>query len=429
MTSPGSGQFALRPGFAPPQIVAVPETGEPLGHVAIDSLIQDRAHGGLRMAPVVREDELRSLAHTMTLKYGFLRMPFGGAKGGVRGDPEAATPIREATLTAFGRALAPLLLARLYAPAPDMGTDAVDIRRVYQAAGAPVSSRQLRVEQSGRHTALTVFHAARRAAEVLGLSLAGSRVAIEGFGKVGRPLADLLHDAGASIVAVSTMSGAAYDPEGLDLGRMHALAAEHGRKAVEAYGRKHWLPCTALLELPVDILLPCAGFESIHAGNADRIRARLVCPGANNPVAPDAEEALRGRGVLVVPDFVANCGGVLGSVLAFASLPPAEIERLLEQQIDSHLGGLLAEAERQRLPLRAVAEAIALRRFDEMRQASARPGLTGGVFSVGMTLYRAGLVPRPVFAALARRSVTRRMRWDDIEGRGAAAADPSEGVR
>ena len=429
MTSPGSIRYPPPASLAVPQVLSVPGVEAPLGFVAVDSLIQDRAHGGLRMAPVVREHELSSLAHTMTLKYGFLRMPFGGAKGGVRGDPEAAAAVREAVLSAFGLALAPLLQARIYAPAPDMGTDAADIRRVYQVAGVPVSSRQLRVEQSGRHTALTVFHSARRAAEVIGLSLAGSRVAIEGFGKVGDSLAGLLHNAGASVVAISTTAGAAYDPDGLDLGCMCALAAEHGRMAVQVYGRKTWLPSAALLELPVDILLPCAGYESIHTGNADRIRARLVCPGANNPVAPGAEEALRGRGVLIIPDFVANCGGVLGSVLAFASLPPAEIERLLERQIDSHLGGLLAEAERQHLPLRTVAEAIALRRFDEMRQASARAGLTGGVFSLGMTLYRAGLVPRPVFAALARRSVIRRMRWDDIEGSGAATADPAAVVR
>lgn len=412
-----------------PQVLPVPGVEAPLGFIAVDSLIRARAHGGLRMAPVVGEDELRALARTMTLKYGFLRMPFGGAKGGVQGDPEAPAAVRQAILSAFARALAPLLQSRLYAPAPDMGTNAADIRRVYQVAGVPVSSRQLRVEQSGRHTALTVFHSARRAAKAMGLPLAGSRVAIEGFGKVGGSLAGLLHSAGACVVAVSTTSGAAYDPAGLDVERMRALAAEHGRMAVQVYGRKTWLPSAALLELPVEILLPCGGFESIHAGNAGSIRARLICPGANNPLASEAEETLSGRGVWIIPDFVANCGGVLGSVLAFAALPPAEIEGLLERQINTHLGRLLAEAERRRVPLRTVAEVVALRRFEEMRQASARPGLTGKVFSLGMTLYRAGLVPRPVFAALARRSVIRRMRWDDIEGPGAAAAGPSGGVR
>jgi glutamate dehydrogenase (NAD(P)+) len=395
-------------------LITVGDGSDPLGFVAIDSLIRGRAHGGLRLSPVVDGTELRALARTMTLKYGFLRLPFGGAKGGVRGDPEAPPEVRAALLTAFGRAVAPLLQARVYAPAPDMGTDAADIRRVDSAAGVYLSPRQLRVSRSGQYTALTVFHSARQAAQQIGLPLEGSRVAIEGFGKVGAPLARLLASAGARVIAVSTSSGAVHNPDGLDLDRLTALAADLGTRAVQVYDRQGVLPSPAILELPVDILLPCAGFESIHSGNVDAVQARMICPGANNPISTSAETTLYGRQILVVPDFVANCGGVLGSVLEFASLPADEIDALLQHQIDNHLGHLLAEARRQSVPVRQVAELLALHRFDQMRRADAQSGLSGRLFERGMGLYRRGWVPAGVFAALARRVVQRRMRWDGL---------------
>lgn len=369
-----------------------------MGYVVIDAAVGGRACGGVRVVPDLDEAEVRALARAMTLKFGFLGLPQGGAKAGVRGDPDAPLEERRQRLAAFGRAIAPLLQRGVYAPAMDVGTDLADVRHLLEAAGVRIRRREQRVERTGYYTAVTVFAAAKRAADHLGLRLAGTTAAIEGFGKVGGDLAVLLDGAGVRVVAASTSRGAIHNPKGLDVARLQRLVAEMGSRAVEGYPDAERIDLAALLELPVDVLCPCARPHSLHAGNASRVAARIVAPGANDPIAPEAELELFERGVLCVPDFVANSGGVLGGTMAFAAIDRATITGFMERRVGERIGWLLDEAARWRVPARDVAVPYAQRRFDEMRERVAQPTLRGHVFAAGLEGYRRGWVPERLVA-------------------------------
>ena len=372
--------------------------GEVLGYLTIDSTIGGRSCGGLRLLPDVDEAEIADLARAMTLKYGFLSMPQGGAKAGVRGDPEAPPAVRRQRLLAFGEAIAPLLRNRVYAPHADMGTDNAAIRDLLETVGVKVKHRELRGRDSGYYTALTVLTGVKQGARHIGLDLSRASVAIEGFGKVGGSLGSLLAAAQVRVVAVSTSRGALYNPHGLD---MKQLSSEMGSDFVERYGDAEHLERAALLELPVDVLCPCARHSSIHAGNAARIAAKLISSGANNPVTPEAEPILEARSVLCLPDFVTNSGGVLGGTMEFAMHGRETIEQFIDQRIGARIARLLQEASRQKTSLRDLAEREARERFTEMQQATAHPTLQGRLLEVGLECHRRGWIPGPLIRRLS----------------------------
>jgi glutamate dehydrogenase (NAD(P)+) len=387
-----------------PQLVCTVGRGtEPLGFVVIDSTVAGRSCGGLRMLPDVDEAELRLLARDMTFKYGFLGLPQGGAKAGVRGDPEAPPAERWERLARFGEAIAPLLHSHAYVPGTDMGTNLADIRHMLNTVGVPLQKRELRVTRSGYYTALTVFAGAKQAAQQVGLDLSACRVAIEGFGHVGGSLAGLMAGAQARVVAISTSQGALYNERGLDVPRLQQMAAERGSRMVEAYAEAERLDRAGLLELPVDVLCPCARHNSVNSENVTRVNTRILCPGANSPVTPEAERLLFERGVVCLPDFVTNSGGVLGGTMEFASLSEAQIAAFIEQHVGPRIRRLLEEAARQGVLVREVAEPLALRRLAEVQRRAARVTLRGRVFGFGLGLYRRGWLPGAPLAPLARR--------------------------
>ncbi len=345
----------------------------------------------------------------MTLKYGFVGVPQGGAKAGVRGDAEGPVEAKRAWLLQFAKAVLPLLHDRVYIPDPDLGTRAADIRWMMRSAGLRVSPHEWCSDRSGFYTAVSCPASAQAAQRHRGSALHGCRVAVEGFGSVGSALADLLYRRGALVVAVSTSRGAVYDPKGLDVPRLLRLASEVGSRLVEQAPDAERLAREALLELPVDLLCPCARHHSIHEGNAERIAAPLVCAGANDPVSPAAGRTLFARGILVLPDFVTNCGGVMGGTMAFAGVRAERITALIEQHLVSSVASLLRQAERQALPVRAVAEPLALSRHERARRAAEQPGVGGRAFALGLELYRRGWLPKTLVASLAPECVERRL--------------------
>ena len=385
------------------EVYRVEQLGAELGFVVIDSSIEGRARGGLRLVPGVTELELRAAARAMTLKYGLLGLPQGGAKAGVHGDPDAPLPERRERLLAFARSIEPLLRARVYVPDADLGTQADDIRWVMQALGLLVHRLDWQANRSGAYTAASCVAAARAALASRNKSLSGCCVAIEGFGNVGAAVADLLRRAGARVVAVSTSYAAVYEPAGLDVDRVLQLASSAGSRFVESYSKAQRLPREQLLELPVDLLCPCARHHSVGAENAAGIEAAVICAGANNPVSPEAERVLVERGVLCVPDFVSNCGGVLGGTLEFAGVHPRRIGSLIDQYVSEMVTALIAVAARRRTSLRAVAEPLAMSRHRQVQTAAERPGLGHRARRAALELYRRGWVPRRAVAALAPR--------------------------
>jgi glutamate dehydrogenase (NAD(P)+) len=379
----------------PPRKIVVEEegSGTRLGFVAIDSTIAGRAQGGLRMAPDVSLDELEKLARAMTLKFGFLGLPQGGAKAGVLGDPESGAEGRSSVLRRFAKAIRPLLERREYTPYSDMGTSAAEIQRMLEGVGLTVPRREYRGIPSGEYTAGTVFEAARAAAAVQGLNLSGSKVAIEGFGQVGQPLAGMFVCAGARVVAISMSRGGLYHPLGLDIAKLRALARQMGSAAVKKYDACEGIENSRLKELPADIFCPCARHDSVQTSDVARMPARVLSCGANCPLTPEAERLLWRRGAVCVPDFVANSGGVLGGTMQFCGWRREEILLFLARRFRPAVERLIRSALEAGRPLRDMTEDVALRRFDEVKRRTEQPSAASRCFSAGVAFYRAGWVP------------------------------------
>jgi glutamate dehydrogenase (NAD(P)+) len=276
--------------------------------------------GGVRFNPDVDLDEVTALAFWMTWKCAVVNIPFGGAKGGVKCDPAQLSRNELERLTRRWTAeLIEVLGPDSDVPAPDVNTDAQTMAWIMdtysmharQQVTGVVTGKPIelggslgRREATGRGVLICIREAARR----LGISLAGARIAIQGFGNVGGVAAELLHQAGATIVAVADVNGGIINPEGLDFPAL----AEHVRGARTVAGFEGGRICepAEVLEVECDILVPAALDNVIHSGNVDRIRARLVAEGANGPIAPEADDSLAARGIMVIPDILCNAGGV-----------------------------------------------------------------------------------------------------------------------
>ena len=385
-----------------PQLVCKISQGpKVMGYMVIDSLVGGSSCGGVRMMSDIDEAEIRELAHAMTLKYGFLGLPQGGAKAGVLINPEAPFTERRQHLAAFARAIAPLLHNRTFIPCTDMGTDNADIRYMFEVAGVRIKRRELHESQSGYYTALTVLAGAKQAALHFGLTLSGCSVAIEGFGKVGNALGKLLSEENARIVAISTSAGAIFNSHGLDVKRLNELVVKEGSVGINHYPEAEQIERTTLLELPVDILCPCARSNSLNANNISQVKARIICPGANIPATADAERALFERGVLFLPDFIINCGGVLGGTMEFASVNKPKIVAFVTRYIGLHIAWILDESEKQGMLPSEIAIPPALRRFNQIQRKTANPTLMHRLFNVSLELYRRGYIPKKLVGFLS----------------------------
>jgi glutamate dehydrogenase (NAD(P)+) len=202
-------------------------------------------------------------------------------------------------------------------------------------------------------------------------------------------------------VAISTLKGAIFNPQGLDVTKLEHLAAKEGSRVVKLYPEVERIDRAAMLELPVDLLCPCARHNSLHAGNAARVKARIICPGANNPVTREAEEILSKRGVLCMPDFVTNCGGVLGGTMEFAAVSKIRIAAFIERHIGARMEWLLNESARQGVLPREIAVRIAQRRFEQVQRDAEHPTALARLFNFALELYRRGCIPGPLVASLS----------------------------
>jgi glutamate dehydrogenase (NAD(P)+) len=372
-----------------------------LGYVVIDSTIDGRASGGLRMMPDIDEAEIRGLAHTMTLKYGFLGLRNGGAKAGMIGDPDSPVEERRRIAADFGKAIAPLLRDRIYLPATDMGTGPEELRYLRKGAGLKSSKSRRSGPSTGDYTGLTVWIAAQVAARYRGLDPAKATAAIEGFGNVGRALARLFVAGGTRVVAVSTVDGALYNPKGLDIAKLTALSKTYGDRVIEHYPNAERLDPEALLELPVDILSPCARHNSIHRLNVAKIDAQILAPGANTPITMEAERVLFDRGVICLPDFVANSGGVLGGTMRYSGIDTADIDNFIRDYLDPRISGLLTTAAEQKVVPRVIAEEISRLHIKKMTQPGAGKDLLSRIYKTLAGQYRLGRIPGKISGAVA----------------------------
>lgn len=389
----------------PRTVIVRSARGEPLGFVCIDSTINGRARGGLRMMPDVTEHELQLLARDMTLKYGFLGLPQGGAKAGVIGNPEAPAGERAERLRRFAERALPLLTSRAYIPDSDMGTTGPEVQAMLRGAGVRVARREYRGSLSGLYTAATVFESARAALAARRLDVGACRVAIEGFGRVGQPLAAMFAGTGAAVVAISTRHGGLHNPRGLDLAALVARSGPAGVVIADAAaaGLGRQIEASDLKFVDAEILCPCARHESITREDADRIGPAVVSCGANSPLAPGAERRLWERGIICVPDFVANAGGVLGGTMEFAGWRRHEILDFCARHFRPRVASFLLEAERAGRQVRDVAEAFADERFARIKALAEGGSRTHTARELILARYRDGWLPARLVRRLSSR--------------------------
>jgi len=381
--------------------VTIDEGANLQGYLAIDSTVNGRSYGGVRMAPDLSPDSITQVAGVMTLKHGFLGLPVGGAKAGIAADPEIPLERKSEILKNFGQAIRPWLQTKSYIPSADLGTTEDDIRFMLTANGLKVPPRSLTHRLSGLYTGITVFAAAIRAAQHIGLDLNQASVAIEGFGNVGTSAAQAFWKNGIRVVAISTTQGAIYDEAGLDVGELIKLRDQVGSQVVKFFPRGDKVDNSRLSELNVDILSPCAQSDSITSNNASRVAARIICPGANAPTTPEAESILFQRGILSIPDFVANCGGVLGISMKRTGLKEDFVRGFLEQKIGQQVTKVIQAAEKENVIPRVCAERIAKERFLRAKAAAEKRNIVGRAFNFALELYRRGIIPYQLVTPIA----------------------------
>ena len=335
--------------------------------------------GGIRFHPAVDADEVRALAAQMTAKTAVCGLPFGGAKGGVRCDPNSLSLKELERLTRrYTVEIAPLLGPDRDVPAPDVNTDGrvmawlLDTMQMTSGGvhspgsvtGKPLSVGGTRAHAGG--TASGVVVCVRSAFRELGISLPGRRVVIQGFGKVGAPLAFLLQSAGMRVVAVSDITGAVINEGGLDTTELSNHVKQTG--GVAGYAMGDPIDAGDVLEVPCELLVPAALGGVIDADVAGRLGATVVVEAANGPTMPSADAVLDRRGIVVVPDILANGGGVTASYFEWAQARqgyPWEEEMVADRHrrvMSDAFDDVWAAGQRWGVSLRRAAYAVALER-------------------------------------------------------------------
>lgn len=286
------------------------------GILVIDTTAFGIAGGGIRMLPDLTSTEVIRLAKTMTYKWAIADLPLGGAKGGIFADPTA--PTHELIVKAYGRAIKHFIKNGIYGPGADMGTNDADVGLILKEGGAKdalptgLSSKIKDGMPLEDHiTGYGVFVGAQEACKFANANVEGASVAIEGFGKVGGGVARYAVKSGAKVVAISTINGAIYNAKGLDVEKLLEMRKKSGDKIVLEYKDAKKISKEELFYLPVDILVPGARPDVINEKNASKIKAKVVSSAANIPITDRAEEILFKAGVISVPDFIANSGGIL----------------------------------------------------------------------------------------------------------------------
>ena len=330
--------------------------------VVVDNVARGPSIGGVRMVPDVTAHEVSRLARVMTLKTAAAGLPHGGGKAGIKAEPNS--PDRELLIRSFARGIAELTE---YIPGPDMGTDEEDMAIIYKeirrAVGLPRSLGGIPLNEIGA-TGYGLAECAEVAADFIELNLKGARVAVEGFGHVGEHVARFLSQKGAVLVAASDIQGLVYSPDGIDIAALVRARNEGGTVVGYQWGGKK-LSKEEIFSLPSDIFVPAARPDTLHKDTAAQLKTRLVLQGANVPATPEAERILHERGILVIPDFIANAGGVICCTVEYQGGNEDTAFRVIREKIRKNTEGLLRRLVRDKLLPREAAMRLALDRLRE----------------------------------------------------------------
>ncbi|MDN4480885.1 Glu/Leu/Phe/Val family dehydrogenase [Demequina muriae] len=342
------------------------------------------AKGGLRFSTAVDLDEVRALAMWMTWKCALVNLPYGGAKGGVAIEPRDHSQAElERVTRRYTSEILPIIGPEIDIPAPDVGTDEQTMAWIMDTYSASVghtvpgvvTGKPISLGGSlGRATATSrgVAHIALMAMSLRGIDPEGATAAIQGFGKVGRGAARFLADAGVRVQAISDVDGAVWSDEGLDVQRLGAHADETG--SVADFDGAEQIDPASLVTLDVDVLVPAAVEGVITAANADRVRASIIVEGANGPTTAGADAILAETDVLIVPDILANAGGVIVSYFEWAQANQAyqwterQVKDRLEERLTRAWHDVVEYSGVHHMSYRQAATALAVRRVIEAHE-------------------------------------------------------------
>jgi len=370
--------------FGPEYVIEVYDKKVGLkGILIIDSRALGPGKGGIRMTPTVDVVEVFRLARTMTWKCALTELPFGGAKAGIKASVEDIKnkERKKALIQAFSKALKPLV-PKLYIAGPDVNTGEQEMQWFFEANGdwractgkpATVCMRlfgkpgeKCGIPHEFGSTGFGVAHATVVAAGHIGLAIKGASVSIEGFGNVGTFTSKYLSDFGAKIAAVSDSKGVIYNEEGLDIEKLHDVKEKTG--SVVNYKPGKVLPSKEIFELNVDVLIPGALSDAITEDNVNNVKAKIVVEASNIPTTPEMEEILHKRDILVVPDFVANAGGVVSSYAEYRGYNPKKMFDLVERKIKRNVKIVLKSAKKENVKPRDAALKIVQERVRKAKE-------------------------------------------------------------
>ncbi len=340
-------------------------------YVVYHNTARGPAKGGIRISPAVTLEETTDLAERMVWKTALVKIPFGGGKSGIRIDGTTLSSLERADLIReYVHLLESDLLNGVYIPAPDLGSRPADMATIYgqthilsSVTGKPPRLGGLpgRKEATGRGVA----HAARLALErLLKRPVKGATVAVQGFGNVGSWAAKFLHDMGAKVVAVSDSTGGWINAKGMEIDPVMKCSSVTGCLGPERIGDR--ITNAELLALDVDVLAPCAVENQLTGETAPAVRAKLVVEGANGPTTPEGDAALERAGVVAVPDFLANAGGVIASYIEWRNAKSgsitdtAEVFESIEKVVDDAFAEVESAAKDKKISLRRAAECVAV---------------------------------------------------------------------
>lgn len=373
--------------FGPEYVVEVYNVKTGLkGVLVIDNTALGPGKGGIRMTPSVDVEEVFRLARTMTWKNALAELPFGGAKSGIIASREQINnpKTKKSLIQSFSHSLKPLAPKR-YVAGPDMNTTEQDMKQFAEAngnwrsaTGKPASfcmqlfgkpGEKCGIPHEFGSTGFGVAQATLIALKHKGIDINNATIAIEGFGNVGTFTSNYLSEYGAKVVATSDSKGVIYNKDGLNINKL--LKVKNKTRSVINYKPGKVLPNKKLFELPVDVVIPGALPDVITSKNVRKIKAKIVVEAANIPTTPAMERVLHKRGILVVPDFVANAGGVISSYAEYRGKNPKRMFELVEKKIKRNTRLVLKESKKRNIIPRDAAMLIAQTRVKEaMRRKS-----------------------------------------------------------
>ena len=328
--------------------------------LVVDNVALGPSIGGVRMAVDVTTEECIRLARAMTLKNAAAGLPHGGGKAVLYGDPKMPKQDKERLIRALANALR---YTEDYIFAPDMGTDEECMSWVQDEIGRVVALPReiggIPLDEIGA-TGWGLSHVADVAREYCNLELNNARFVVQGFGAVGMHTARFLTDMGAVLVGAADSRGAIHNPDGLDVVRLCEIKAAGG--ALGEYVDATPLERDAVIDIECDIWIPAARPDVIHEKNAQRLKTKLVIEGANIPITPGAEALLAERGILCVPDFIANAGGVICAAMEYHGASEGTVLQAIKEKLRRNTRQVLEDATRRNISPREASVDLALAR-------------------------------------------------------------------